>query len=288
MAKIIGNTTATPNPRPDWNQTDETKADYIKNKPDLTNVGQYSNSDPLINDIGGILASNHTNGFNEVPINDLITELLYPYTAPIINSFVLDPSVGPKEKNVPMTVNSATVKVTKKSKDVDSVSLYKDGELIETKTDEISSSGTTLTFAIDEILDGTTNSVSYAIKVTEAGDNANTVTSNAQTYNFVYPYFYGVVINGTEITSDIITSFEKSIRNKGTHSYKYVTDNQCPVIAYPKSYGTLKSIIDPNNFTQNWTLHTVKVDNGGTIPNVEYYAYVGGAATATATYKFNY
>lgn len=34
MAKIIGNTTATPNPRPDWNQTDEKKADYIKNKPD--------------------------------------------------------------------------------------------------------------------------------------------------------------------------------------------------------------------------------------------------------------
>lgn len=35
MAKIIGNTTATPNPRPDWNQTDETKADYIKNKPNV-------------------------------------------------------------------------------------------------------------------------------------------------------------------------------------------------------------------------------------------------------------
>ena len=35
MAKIIGNTTATPNPRPDWAQTDETKADYIKNKPDI-------------------------------------------------------------------------------------------------------------------------------------------------------------------------------------------------------------------------------------------------------------
>lgn len=34
MSKIIGNTTATPNPRPDWNQTDANKADYIKNKPD--------------------------------------------------------------------------------------------------------------------------------------------------------------------------------------------------------------------------------------------------------------
>ena len=31
--KIIGDTTATPNPRPDWNQTDVMKADYIKNKP---------------------------------------------------------------------------------------------------------------------------------------------------------------------------------------------------------------------------------------------------------------
>jgi hypothetical protein len=35
MSKIIGNTTATPNPRPDWEQTDETKADYIKNKPTI-------------------------------------------------------------------------------------------------------------------------------------------------------------------------------------------------------------------------------------------------------------
>lgn len=34
MGKIIGNTTATPNPRPDWNQTDANKADYIKNKPE--------------------------------------------------------------------------------------------------------------------------------------------------------------------------------------------------------------------------------------------------------------
>ena len=35
MPKIIGNTTATTTPRSDWNQTDATKADYIKNKPDF-------------------------------------------------------------------------------------------------------------------------------------------------------------------------------------------------------------------------------------------------------------
>ena len=32
MAKIIGNTTATPNPISDWHQNDSTKADYIKNR----------------------------------------------------------------------------------------------------------------------------------------------------------------------------------------------------------------------------------------------------------------
>ena len=35
MREIIGNTTATPNPRPDWAQTNPAKADYIKNKPTL-------------------------------------------------------------------------------------------------------------------------------------------------------------------------------------------------------------------------------------------------------------
>lgn len=33
--KIIGNTTATPMAVPDWNQTDNKKSDYIKNKPTI-------------------------------------------------------------------------------------------------------------------------------------------------------------------------------------------------------------------------------------------------------------
>ena len=32
MSKIVGNTVGIPNPQPDWNQNDPTKADYIKNK----------------------------------------------------------------------------------------------------------------------------------------------------------------------------------------------------------------------------------------------------------------
>ncbi len=40
MAKIIGNTTATPTPASDWLQTDENKADYIKNKPEIIELAQ--------------------------------------------------------------------------------------------------------------------------------------------------------------------------------------------------------------------------------------------------------
>lgn len=34
-AKIVGNVVGLPNPQPDWEQKDRTKADYIKNKPDM-------------------------------------------------------------------------------------------------------------------------------------------------------------------------------------------------------------------------------------------------------------
>ena len=40
IREIVGNTTATPTPPSDWNQTDETKADYIKNKPDINAINK--------------------------------------------------------------------------------------------------------------------------------------------------------------------------------------------------------------------------------------------------------
>lgn len=50
MNEIIGNTTATPVPRSDWAQTDEAKADYIKNKPIVLTEGEVKD---LIEEFGG-------------------------------------------------------------------------------------------------------------------------------------------------------------------------------------------------------------------------------------------
>ena len=43
MSKIIGNPVGTTLPKSDWKQTDPSKGDYIKNKPEVTNpsVGQF-------------------------------------------------------------------------------------------------------------------------------------------------------------------------------------------------------------------------------------------------------
>ena len=41
--KIRGTTVSTPTPKPDWNQTDPSKADYIKNKPIIVSVDTKQN-----------------------------------------------------------------------------------------------------------------------------------------------------------------------------------------------------------------------------------------------------
>lgn len=49
VGKIRGNTVGTSMPRPDWNQTDPSKADYIQNKPDIdaiVNAGVLTATDP--------------------------------------------------------------------------------------------------------------------------------------------------------------------------------------------------------------------------------------------------
>ena len=61
------------------------------------------------------------------------------------------------------------------------------------------------------------------------------------------------------------------------------------VFAYPKSYGKLKTIFDPNNFdvTATFTINEVSITGlDGTAQ--EYYVYVNNASTVTNfSMKFN-
>lgn len=85
MSKIIGNTTATPNPRPDWNQTDANKADYIKNKP--TNVSDFQN------DVGYLTEHQSLDGLaSEDYVKSKIAEIPTPDVSGQINAHNLNTS----------------------------------------------------------------------------------------------------------------------------------------------------------------------------------------------------
>jgi hypothetical protein len=58
----------------------------------------------------------------------------------------------------------------------------------------------------------------------------------------------GPVGSGVAITESVIESLEKKVLSKGEKSYSYTLNDAHIVFAYPKSYGVLKSIIDPNGY----------------------------------------
>ena len=82
----------------------------------------------------------------------------------------------------------------------------------------------------------------------------------------------------------------KKIESKGNKSIAYTTNNERMVFAYPSSYGTIKSIIDPNNFdvTASFVRSTINITGlDGTAQS--YYVYVNSASTqSNFTMKFNY
>jgi hypothetical protein len=67
--KIRGNTVGTTMPRPDWNQTDPTKADYIKNKPTNIGGGGGATFTPSVDEEGNLSWSNDGGLPNPATVN---------------------------------------------------------------------------------------------------------------------------------------------------------------------------------------------------------------------------
>lgn len=76
MAKIIGNTTATPTPISDWSQTNPNKADYIKNKPEIpSKISDLTNDAGYVNVVDDVLSDNSTNPVQNKVIAAAINDL---------------------------------------------------------------------------------------------------------------------------------------------------------------------------------------------------------------------
>lgn len=251
----------------------------------------YINELPLLNDIGGIKASRHQNGFN-MSIKELLDELLYPYTVPTISGVSISDGGGVFEKGTTRTIKNITFIVTRMTNEFTASYKIGNGEQVTLALPTPSGREYTYIVSNESGLGQLNSDGKVNIYV---NDGESTVTSSTN-YTFVYPYYYGVIGESESITEQLIKSGTRDVKAKGNKTYKFTTDNQRPFIAYPSLYGNLKEIIDPNNFAQGWKKSTIKILSNkeesftynGT-DGVEYNVYIGDAATATnIEYDFKY
>lgn len=224
--------------------------------------------------------------YENTDIMTVIHDILHPYVAPSGISVTLSPTNGGVlEKGTSASVSSATVRWTNGSTMVNKVELLKSGSPVATEVLDTTATSKAITYS-----DTITSDVSFAGRVTETGSNY--YTSGNVSFTFVYPYYYGVLDSGIELTSENIVSLTKDVKTKGTKSYTYDTSNEEKqiIIAYPKSYGNLSSILDPNNFENIDKFGSpivVSVTGTDSTPQ-EYNVYVANMNVASFTLKFSY
>lgn len=249
--------------------------DEYKKKVDNATEGLvYTNSTPMVQAHGGIAAGET---FDEVPITEMLTKILYPYVAPTVSATIVTPSNGGvKEKGDTQHVTSIRVNVTKKSSNITKVEIFDGARSLGSKTDGVSNGGQ-FDFTVDENVD--TNK-GFQAKVTDAA--GKTTTANTGSFNFVYPYYYGTVANAGAATETTIKALTKQVVTKGNKTFSYNLNNNCACFAYPASYGDLKSIKDPNNFEVlgTFTKKTVQITGRDGTPQ-SYNVYVNEASTAS-------
>lgn len=242
----------------------------------------YTNDMKTVNALGGIAAGT---SFDNVPVKDVLTKLLYPYVAPTISA-TGTPNGGTFEKGDNKTITNVRVVVNKKSEQIKKIDLYNGSALLGTKEGDTIKNGGTFDFPVEVAVPST--NVQLTAKVTDA--LSKLYSANTGSFNFVYPYYIGKCSNDAEITQDLIKGLTKKIEAKGNKSQAFTCDYERMVFAYPKAHGKLKQIIDPNNFDITGTFGVQEVSVTGRDGSAQtYYVYVNSASTVSNfTVKFNY
>jgi hypothetical protein len=240
-----------------------------------------------VTSLGGIPANSD---LNNLSIQEVLTRLLYPYIQPTVSSSILyTPTGGVYEFGQPVVVTGIRTNIVKKSEEIIAVKQYVNGALYETITLNVTTGGTFTTTFSEPIY--ITKPIANNYFYTQVDDKSGKSTyANTTALNFCYPYYYGVVDPDVAITSTLVKSLNKQVSAKGNKTYTYSPSYQRMLIAYPKAYGGLKSILDPNGFEQLASFEIYEIDIIGLDgTNQTYYVYVNGASSNTDfKMKFNY
>lgn len=243
----------------------------------------FTNNTPTVQAHGGVPVGKT---FNNVPVNEVLNMILYPWVAPVVSAQIKVPgNGGVKEFGDIQNVTSIGVTVTKKSSNITKVEIFDGEESLGSKTGGEVTNGGTFTFAVDRQVSANKN---YQAKVTDAAEKVT--TANTGTFTFVYPYYCGVIDAGAAVNETTVKGLAKQVVTKGNKSNKFTATNQRICFAYPKSYGALTSIKDQNNFDVTGTFNRTEVTITGLDKTPQtYYVYTNSPSTVTGFgMNFNY
>lgn len=250
---------------------------------ELPSLTTYSNDTPTVNALGGVDAGAT---FDNVPITDMLTKILYPYVAPVIGTTTSSPNGGCFENGSTQTITAVTSLVTKKSASISKVELLQGSTVLKTHS-AIPNGGNISFTGLSIAIDKSSASKNLTVKVTDSENKS--YTKNTGTFSFVYPYYYGAIEATTAISEAVIEGLTKKVESKGNKAWTFTLNNQKAVFAYPKSYGTLKSIIDANNFTVTDTFTRLELSITGLDGTAQtYYVYVSNGASTLSGFKYTF
>lgn len=231
----------------------------------------YKNQTPSTVAVGGI-----PKGFvppsSGVQAVEMINKMLHAYVAPSITASAVPKNGGTFEIGASETVTAVTVNITLGSAAITKIEVLDGAEVIGSLTSGIKGGANTVT--LTKPLTVTANK-QLSVKVTDAENKP--VTAKTGTFTFVIPYYYGAIAADATATESVIKAATKSVTVKGNKSFSYTCNNQRMLFAYPKSYGNLSKIEDPNSFNVTDTFAKSEV----TVDGVAYYAYVNDPSTVS-------
>ena len=229
--------------------------------------------------LGGIKEGTN---IGNLSVQDVLTKLLFPYIAPVVSaSIVKNPNKSICEYGENITLTGINGNVAKKSDKITSVTFLDSTTVLKQFTTNVENGGNfNYSFTTPVIISSNLSSTRFRMMVTDI--SGNNTYANTSSITFCYPYYFGVVEENQTITGDSFANFTKKIETKGTKTNNYTTNNQCMLIAYPKSYGALKKILDQNSFdvTNTFTRSEINVVGLDKTSQV-YYVYVNNTSTVT-------
>lgn len=237
--------------------------------------GVYTNTNKVPVNIGGIEAGST---FANASIQSVLTNLLYPYTAPS-KKIAIIPDGGVYELGSAVDISKVSVEVEPKTNPITKIEIALGNTIITSENVGATTENISKAYSYEEgEARATSNSVVTAT-ITEQGGQTSVITSSE--FKFVYPIYAGAVSVEAPINESLVKGVNKYIENRASKTSKtFDCNNERILFAYPASFGSLSRIDDENGFNilPTFTKYNVIITclDGS---NVSYNVYVNEAST---------